>query len=205
MMAKCDICGVDFEASRTNQKICRAEVCRKAYHAAYMRGWNSRNKDKKREWDRRYERNNRDKINAHCRAKYASDPRRREYLNRWIKDNPDKVAAYRAKAKDNQDPEVRRNSVRRRRAMKKNAKIGNFPTGWKKEMLADQWWVCAWPGCNEVDLHLDHVVPLSKGGPHSLDNFQFLCAHHNRKKSDKTDPWYDHRLESFKQKWLEAA
>jgi 5-methylcytosine-specific restriction endonuclease McrA len=41
--------------------------------------------------------------------------------------------------------------------------------------------------CGSKDnLHLDHILPFSKGGPLVLvDNIQLLCARHNSKKSDK--------------------
>jgi len=35
------------------------------------------------------------------------------------------------------------------------------------------------------NMHLDHIIPLSKGGTHSLDNIQWLCATCNLKKGDK--------------------
>lgn len=46
----------------------------------------------------------------------------------------------------------------------------------------------------EVELHIDHVVPASKGGSSKRPNLQFLCATHNLKKSNKrevTDLWLD--------------
>lgn len=32
---------------------------------------------------------------------------------------------------------------------------------------------------------VDHIVPISKGGPHSLSNLQYLTASENRRKSNK--------------------
>ena len=46
--------------------------------------------------------------------------------------------------------------------------------------------VCAAPGCNETErLHVDHIIPLSKGGCDDLDNLQFLCGPHNSSKGDR--------------------
>ena len=48
----------------------------------------------------------------------------------------------------------------------------------------------------EVVLHIDHIVPASKGGNSKRPNLQFLCAPHNLKKSNKrevTDLWLDFR------------
>lgn len=45
-------------------------------------------------------------------------------------------------------------------------------------------------GCDEhyrvKDLAVDHIVPQSKGGSHTLDNLQLLCAHCNSTKHDGT-------------------
>ena len=38
-----------------------------------------------------------------------------------------------------------------------------------------------------VKLHVDHIVPLSKGGTNELDNLQTLCQDCNLGKSDSTD------------------
>lgn len=59
-------------------------------------------------------------------------------------------------------------------------------------------WVCAECGARppEVDLHIDHIFPASKGGSSKRENLQFLCAKHNLEKSDKVtkgDPWLDLR------------
>ena len=40
---------------------------------------------------------------------------------------------------------------------------------------------CRGPFCNATIRQYDHIVPVSRGGPTSLDNGQGLCAHCNRK------------------------
>jgi 5-methylcytosine-specific restriction endonuclease McrA len=48
----------------------------------------------------------------------------------------------------------------------------------------------------EVELHIDHILPASRGGGSKRPNLQFLCAAHNLKKSNKrevTDQWLDFR------------
>lgn len=42
------------------------------------------------------------------------------------------------------------------------------------------------------DYHVDHIIPLSKGGLHHPDNLQILCASDNLSKSDKLDYTYIH-------------
>jgi transposase len=39
----------------------------------------------------------------------------------------------------------------------------------------------------DEDIHFDHIIPWSKGGPTEENNIQLLCGTCNRKKSDKFD------------------
>lgn len=46
----------------------------------------------------------------------------------------------------------------------------------------------------EVVLHVDHIVPASRGGSSTRQNLQFLCADHNLRKSSNREvsgPWLD--------------
>lgn len=47
-------------------------------------------------------------------------------------------------------------------------------------------YVCANEDCGVMEcLHIDHIVPLSKGGSDDVDNLQFLCKAHNSEKGAK--------------------
>ena len=46
----------------------------------------------------------------------------------------------------------------------------------------------------DVVLHVDHIVPASRGGSSKRPNLQFLCADHNLRKSnhrEESGPWLD--------------
>ena len=46
----------------------------------------------------------------------------------------------------------------------------------------------------EIVLHIDHIVPASRGGSSRRANLQFLCREHNLRKSNQRevgDPWLD--------------
>lgn len=45
---------------------------------------------------------------------------------------------------------------------------------------------CGMPVADE-EIHFDHIIPWSKGGPTEENNIQLLCGTCNRKKSDKFD------------------
>lgn len=47
-------------------------------------------------------------------------------------------------------------------------------------------YVCKHDECNiSIDLTIDHIVPLSRGGSDDIGNLQFLCKKHNSTKGDR--------------------
>ena len=66
----------------------------------------------------------------------------------------------------------------------KNPRVSSTVEGKK----FDEKWVgepCQWCGTHE-DLSIDHIIPVSKGGGHTLDNLQPLCRSCNSSKGRKT-------------------
>ena len=92
-----------------------------------------------------------------------------------IKDEARSRAAARAKA--------RRKPTRRKRAREK------IPAGLRYEVLKRDGGECVVDGRKppEWTLHIDHIVPLSKGGKTTLDNLQTLCAECNLGKGNRDD------------------
>lgn len=83
-----------------------------------------------------------------------------------------------------------------RRAMKAGAR-GKLSRGIRKRLFLDQKGLCVY--CR-TDLgespHLDHTVPLAKGGAHSDDNVQLLCQQCNLSKGAKMPDEFIKHLES---------
>jgi 5-methylcytosine-specific restriction endonuclease McrA len=78
------------------------------------------------------------------------------------------------------NPEVIRNKQSRKRARRKSN--GEFAIT-KKELRQLYLKPCFY--CGEVTQHLDHVIPISRGGRHSLGNLVPACAYCNLQKSDR--------------------
>jgi 5-methylcytosine-specific restriction endonuclease McrA len=51
---------------------------------------------------------------------------------------------------------------------------------------------CAVDGCNALDIQIDHIVPLARGGQHRVGNLQPLCGFHNRSKNKRL--WIEFRV-----------
>lgn len=140
----------------------------KAYYAenkeritARNRGWLEENKERKRELDREYRSSEREKI--------------REANKKWASENPDKRMA----------------SWRNRDARLRNAD-GTHNADDVALILEEQNFTC--PYCLS-DLsegyHVDHYVPLAKGGSNWPDNLQCLCPTCNTRKGAKEpDVWH---------------
>ena len=84
----------------------------------------------------------------------------------------------------------------KRRALKRNC-IHEDYSSWLKEVKSLKNFTCHW--CNEVfsidKLHIDHVVPLSKGGIDTKDNVVCACSSCNNKKYTKLPEEFNSTLD----------
>lgn len=128
----------------------------------------------KKQYDAVYYRENWDRIRA--RGKVYNEANREQRViqaKRWRKENPEKRKA------------IIRNYSARRRAREANgistAELHAWTAGQKK--------VCYWCGSKCArSFHVDHYVPLSKGGAHEADNLVIACPTCNVRKNAK-DPY----------------
>lgn len=91
------------------------------------------------------------------------------------------------------NPEKRRAILRQHKAKRRAQEEAGISGGVLAAWTAEQPKVCFYCGdtCPD-DFHVDHFVPLSKGGPHVLTNLRIACAPCNLSKSAR-DPmeWMD--------------
>ena len=131
------------------------------------------------ERSRRYRLTNKDKV--------------RETKRVWQENNRNKTQQYEKKYRENNKEKRRtlsRNRKYRRRQIEKGS--GNTVIIDKFALLSRQGGMCANCKIKGVDVvwHLDHIMPLSRGGTHTLSNVQVLCSFCNQRKSSKLpDQW----------------
>ena len=71
--------------------------------------------------------------------------------------------------------------------IKSKRKRTHVPRGLRKEVFKRDNYTCVECGASKEDgatLHIDHKIPVSKGGTDELDNLQTLCSDCNLNKSD---------------------
>jgi len=157
----------------------RDMVSRKKYVKEYYD--NPVNKEAARQKSREYYKANRESIREKERRKRAEKPEvaeaQRIRAKEWRKRNPDKV----------------RQSNMKRLGLIKAAFVDKVD---KKALLIACGYVCQMCGVTvqvedrtgDNHAHLDHIIPLSKGGIHAQFNCQILCRKCNLSKNNKTSP-----------------
>ena len=138
------------------------------------RRWAAENPEKAREASRKYYRNN---IES-----------RLEYFRELYKNNREVMLA-RGKLWRQANPDIVRAQGERRRAREANVFSGPKPT--IEELLAMQNGKCAYCRTTSPEQwHMDHVIPISKGGPDTADNVVAACASCNTSKQNQdVDKW----------------
>ncbi len=132
----------------------------------YMRKWEAEHKEERDE----YRESRTDVINAQRRANHAKNPDAiREYGRIWRQDNPQWALRN-------------RENSRRRQTGTTHSRVAYKAVLARDGMVCH---ICTLPIASIADLHFDHVIPLSKGGPHTAENIKPAHALCNLRKSDK--------------------
>ena len=144
------------------------------------------NKESRDEYDREYRVKNREYVLDRNRKYYHDNKEKQLKLNKiWRKNNHSKKLEYDRKwRKNNTDKTMNYKHIRR--ARERNVL---FESGISKtDILKEQGGKCA--SCkssgDEIEWHLDHIMPISRGGSHARDNVQILCRDCNLSKYNKT-------------------
>lgn len=97
-----------------------------------------------------------------------TNDRRRKAINKWKRENKDKMGVYRT----------------RRRAVKKGNGGSHTVAEWRA-ILSDANHACKHCGRTDVKLTKDHIIPLTKGGTDNASNLQPLCFSCNSRKGNR--------------------
>lgn len=154
---------------------------------AQKRAWSHSNQDSVRATSRRCYLSDRENRNAMSKRYYEEHKERMlEVTAAWQKANPDKVRkSHAAWKKRNPEKELAHVNLRRARVAKvtfdESAKTFYLLVKQSPQVS------CEYCGCTLAgkDCHVDHIVPISKGGPHIASNLCVSCPTCNHKKGSK--------------------
>jgi 5-methylcytosine-specific restriction endonuclease McrA len=143
----------------------------KARALAATRKWQAKNRVKLNDAAAKFREKHRDSILARRRA--------------WRKENPSLAKQRDRKYREKYYSQRLANNAARR-ALRKNASVGDvgvikrWVARWRSKSVV----ACYWCGGRQAGsmCHVDHIVPLSMGGKHSIENLAISCPDCNIKK-----------------------
>lgn len=153
---------------------------------AYQKQWRIDNAAILKENKAKWQKDNAEKIKKMKADKYAKDkPSQRKRSAEYYEKNSEKIK-MRVKVWANKNPDVVKVLSQNRRAREKSS--GRLSKGIEAKLFGLQKGKCAC--CRKPlgkDYHMDHIVPLARGGTNTDDNIQLLTAKCNMQKNAK-DP-----------------
>ena len=151
------------------------------------RAYRERNKDVLRDRHRQWVAANPEKAKAATQRWRDRKAEHRRALSReWLRNNPEKNREYQS----------------RRRARMQGNGVLEVADKDLRRILMSPCFACG----TTVDLTLDHVIPIKKGGRHSIGNLLPLCGACNRSKQDKfLVEWLPERREWLKNEGRRVA
>lgn len=180
----------DLSSTCKRCSLARTKVWKKANPdkvRQHARDWAIRNPEKNREKSRIWARKNLNRSRKKARDWSIANPERvKKNYKKWKKSNPDRLKLIQARY-EAKNPEAARERVRKRRALKKSS-LGWLPPFPEGILFGQQAGLCLY--CN-ADLeqsgwHMEHKIPLSRGGEHDWENVCLSCPSCNLTKNTKT-------------------
>ena len=148
------------------------------------REWYIANREKCKNVARKWRRANLDRDAARCRKRRKENPEKyRAYVRKWGLANRDK-----------------RNAMDQRRQARM---YGNVTESYDFKAICDHYNNCCVKcGDSGIKLTIDHIKPVSKGGPDIAENIQPLCRKCNSSKGVRN---VDHRPDAGPLRWVQGG
>lgn len=185
LCARCDtIQSIDsFHANKSSKdgryRWCKS--CRKEYDKANYHKYT----DRRNEYGKKWVAANRDKVReTHDRWVAENAERNRQHKREWYLKNRDAIKEERSEYKkqyQQENKEKINNQTQRRRARKKQNGVFAISSKELKKLYSSP---CLYCGSTDK-ITVDHVIPIDKGGAHSIGNLVPACLSCNSSKGTK--------------------
>lgn len=147
----------------------------------YQRQYRIDHAEQRREYNRRYYREHKEEKTVYwreynARTRYAAQKRYRQ-------NHPDRIRAQHQRFYA-ANPAKYQVYVRTRRARIKQAQGTHTPQDIERQ-IKSQKGLCYYCGKQLIQYHVDHIVPITRGGSNDPSNLVITCPKCNRKKSNK--------------------
>jgi len=170
-------------------------------HKEKNRKWREANPEKAKENSRKWYEANGGRAKEYSRKRYEANPEKaKEYSRKWREANPEKAKEKSRKWRETnperaresgrkwreENPEKAAAAKQKRRALKANA-AGTATAEQIKARFQYYGSRCYYCGDNKPGLHIEHRIPLSRGGSNWPANLVPSCPSCNLSKSTKTE------------------
>jgi 5-methylcytosine-specific restriction endonuclease McrA len=149
------------------------------------REWALKNKERVKINQAKWYLRNQDRLILAAGKRYEKDPKLSlERGREWAKKHPEKNRAIKSKYKK-AHPERVRISYRNRKAFLLNVPGKGWNAFEEKQLIEDYGHRCAYCGELLKKVTMDHIIPISRGGNHEIDNAVPACGYCNSSKGNK--------------------
>lgn len=123
----------------------------------------------------------------HYKCLRKANPRYKERMKEYFIGHVDQINDYKRKRYASEEGKAKVKAIsHKRRAQKKTTSDGTVTAEYILSLLQKQNYKCAISGKDiRGNYHVDHIIPLSKGGAHTAKNIQLLAPEVNLSKADR--------------------
>ena len=195
--AKCNICMNEkartyYDEVNREKKLASNKIWAKE-HKEEMLKWGreyyERNSEKQMEKSKKWRKENPEEWKILTKRHYQKHKEEIRIERKSFRDNnKEKLKEQRKEYRQSEAWKIaKKNDSNRRRSEKIKTSNGTISTKALKELIIKQDYKCKYCNCDldfsvKNSVHLDHVVPLSKGGTHTIENVVYSCASCNLQK-----------------------
>lgn len=187
----CEACGIGFPVGRTGRIARWCRPCAAEVQRAQARAWIKANYVPVNnvrtcvECSAEYEASGRDTKSLRCPP--CREANKAEWKRQWVKSHPEKARRIKRKWLEANKHKVKAYK-HRRRVLARDASADKFTA---LDIFERDNWTCQICGLHldpgvkfpsNDSASIDHIIPISLGGTHTLDNVQAACMGCNRRK-----------------------